>query len=55
MYFRNYGLRNTWLINCLERLVSEDLSSDNMINGSKKCFNLNSIRFGIFINQCEGN
>ena len=25
MYFRNYGLRNTWLDNCLERPASEDL------------------------------
>ena len=32
MYFRNYGLRNTWLDNCLKGPVSEDLSIDNMLN-----------------------
>ena len=29
MYFRNYGLRNTLLDNCLERPVIQDLSTGN--------------------------
>ena len=41
MFFRNYGLRDTWLDNCLERPVSEDLSARNKLNGPKHCCNLN--------------
>ena len=41
--FRNYGLPNTWLDNCLERIVSEDCSSDNMVNGSKYCFSFATV------------
>ena len=42
MYFRNYGLRKTWfrktwLDNCVESPVSEDPSTNNMINGPKHC------------------
>ena len=55
MYFRNYGLPNTWLDNCLERIVSEDCSSDNMVNGSKHCFSFNGSIFAIFIDHCEDN
>ena len=37
MYFRNYGLRKTWLDNCVESPVSEDPSTNNMINEPKHC------------------
>ena len=37
MYFRNYGLRKTWLDNYVESPVSEDPSTNNMINGPKHC------------------
>ena len=33
MHFRNYGLWETWLDNCLESPVSEDPSTGNRLNG----------------------
>ena len=54
MYLQNYKLRNTWLDNFLEHLVSEDLLTGNMVNGLKHCFSLNDSTFAIFIDQCEG-
>ena len=35
MFIRNYGLRETWLDNCLKNPVSEDTSRSNMVNGPK--------------------
>ena len=55
MYFRKNRLRETWLDKCLNSRVSEDPSTENMINGSKHCWNLNDSTFTIFINQCEDN
>ena len=55
MLFPNYGLRKWWLDKCLQRPVSEDPSSDYMVNGLKHCFNLNGGTFGRFIDHCEGN
>ena len=40
MYFRNYGLPETWLDQCLKSLVSEDPTKSNMVNASKHCSNL---------------
>ena len=55
MYFRNYGLRKTWLDKCLKIPASEDPSTSNMINGNKHCWNINDSIFTIFIDHCEGN
>ena len=55
MYFRNSGLQKTWLDKSLKSPVSEELSTDNIANGSKDCCNLNESTFTIFINHCEGN
>ena len=35
MFIRNYGLRETWLDNCLKNPVSEDPLRSNMVNGPK--------------------
>ena len=51
MYLQNYGLRKTWLGKCLKELVSEDISTSNMLNGIKHCLNLNSTMFNVFIDQ----
>ena len=53
MYFWNYRLRKTWLDKSLKIRVLEDPSTDNMVNGSKHCCNLNDSTFTIFINNCE--
>ena len=37
MYFRNYGLRKTWLYKCLKCCASEDPSTTNMVSGPKHC------------------
>ena len=55
MYFRNYGLRKTWLDKCLKSPLCEDPSKDNMVNGSKHSFNINGSTFFIFINNCLSN
>ena len=55
MYFGNYGLRKTWLVNCLESAVSEDASTGSMVNRPKDCFNLNGSALTIFSNQCQAN
>ena len=55
MYFRNYGLRKTWLDNCQKSPVSEDPLKRNMINEPKHYSNLNGRSFTIFIDHCEGN
>ena len=49
MYFRNYGLRKTWLDKYLKTPVSEDLSTSNLGNESKHYRNLNESTFTIFI------
>ena len=45
----NYGLRKTWLDNCLKSLVSNDPSTSNMVNGANHCWNLNDSSFTVFI------
>ena len=55
MYFRNCGLRKTWLDKCLKSLVSEDQLTGNVVNRSKHCFNLDESNLTIFIDHCEGN
>ena len=40
MYFRNYGLPNTWLDQYLKCPVSEEPSKSNMVNAQKYCSNL---------------
>ena len=55
MYFRNYGLRKTWLDICQKSPVSEDSLTGNMVNGQKHCCNLNDITITIFNDHFEGN
>ena len=45
----------TSLDKCLKSLVSEDISTDNMVNGIKHCSNLHDRTFIIFFDQCQGN
>ena len=45
----------TWLDKCLKSLVSEDISTGNMVNGIKHCSNLHDRTFIIFFDQCQGN
>ena len=53
MYFRNSGLRKTWLDNCLKTPASENPLTSNMINGPKYSWSLNDSAFTIFIDHCE--
>ena len=55
MYFWNYRLHKTWLDQCLKSCASQDVSTNNMANGSKHCCNMTDSTFTIFINHCEGN
>ena len=48
MYFWTFGLRKTWLDQCLKSLVSEESSTSNMVNGPKHCWNLNERTFTTF-------
>ena len=41
MYFRNYGLRKTWLDKSLKSSLSEEPSTCNMVNDLKELRNLN--------------
>ena len=49
MYFWNYGLRKTWLDICVKSSVLEDALTSNIVNGPKRCWNLNNSTFTIFI------
>ena len=51
MYFRDCGLRKTWLDKYLKSPVWEDLSTGNMGNGPKHWFNINVSSFTKFIDQ----
>ena len=51
MYFRNYGLRKTWLGKCLKRLVLEDLLTSNVLRSLKLCLNMLSSTFNRFIDR----
>ena len=44
----------TWLDKCLKSFVAENISTSNMLNGSKHCSNLHHSTFIIFIYQCQG-
>ena len=37
MYFRNYSLRRTWILECIAGLVPEHLSAVNVIAGPTHC------------------
>ena len=41
MYSWYDGLRKTWLDICLKSLILEDRFTGNMVNGLKKCGNMN--------------
>ena len=45
MYFRQKGLRKTWLLKCLKSRVSEHPSTVNMLKGPKHCWNLHGSTF----------
>ena len=55
MFFRTSGLRKTWLDKCLKTPLSEDLSTSNMVKGSKHYSKPNTSIFTIFIDPCEAN
>ena len=55
MYFQNYGLRKTWLDQCLKSPASEDPSKSNMVNAPKHCSNLKDSSFTIFNDNLECN
>ena len=55
MYFRHFGLQNTWLDNCVERCVSEDLLTYSIVYGLQQFYNLKDSAFAIFIDHYEGN
>ena len=54
MYFRKYWLQKVWFDKCLKGRVSEDPYTENTVNGSKHCSNVNDSTLTILINQCEG-
>ena len=55
MNFWNYRLQKTWLDQCLKFFVSQDISINNIVNGSQNFCNMTDSTFTIFINHCEGN
>ena len=55
MYFRNYGLRRTWLDQFLKSPGSGDPSTGNMVTGPKQSCNLNDSTFTTFLDHWEGN
>ena len=55
MFFWTDGLWKTWLDTRLKRIVSEDPSTSDMVNGPRYCLKLNDITFTIFIDPSEGN
>ena len=54
MYFGNYGLRKKWLEKSVKNPVSENLSTNNMLDGPKHCRNHDGSTFTIFFDHCEG-
>ena len=55
MDFWTYGLWKTLLIKCLKTPLSEDPSTNNMVNEPKHISKLNDSTFTIFIDLCEDN
>ena len=54
MYFRNYRLSKTRLVNSLKSAVPEHPSTVNMLKGSKHLWNLHETTFIIFFHYSEG-
>ena len=48
-------MRKIWFGKCLKMLVSEALSTSNMLNGVRHCLNLYNSTFNILIDQYEWN
>ena len=55
MFFRNYGVRNTWLDNCRKSFVPEHRATVNMLKCPKHCLNLHGSTLIIYSPQSEGN
>ena len=53
--FPNSRSPKTWSYKCLKSLLTEDLSTRNMVNVPKHCWNLHRSTFIIFINHCQVN
>ena len=53
MYLRNYGLGKPCFGKCIKMLVSEDLSTSNMLSGLKPCLNMHNSIFNRFIDTNE--
>ena len=51
MYFRNYGLRKTWLDKYLKLIVSHYPSRSKIVKALKHCSNLNDSTFAIFMSH----
>ena len=54
MYFRTYGLRETWLEKCLISPLSEDPCTSNKVKEPKHFSKLNDSTFTLFIDTWEG-
>ena len=50
-YFRNYWLQKRWLLKCLKRLTSEQLSVINLLTGRKHCLNLHGTTIILFFHE----
>ena len=55
IYFRSYRLQKTWLDKCLKNHVSEEPSTNKMVNGSSHCWDLHDSTFIMIIDHCERN
>ena len=53
--FRKLRTPKTWSGKCLKKLVSEDVSRNNMVNVSRHCWNLHRSTFIRFIGHWQGN
>ena len=53
MYFRNNPVRKRGLDKCLKNQPSECISTNNMLNGHKDCWNVDDGTFLIFIDHSE--
>ena len=55
MYFRNYGVRKTWLDKYLKSPFSEDPLTSNIVSGVRHCGKLNNSTVTISIYPSEEN
>ena len=55
MYFRIYRLPKKWLDKCIKTPVSEEASTNNIVNRPKHTCILGDSTFTIFIEHFEGN